>query len=623
MFAGADTPPRLRLLAPFVVLLGAAFAKTGCADAGLDAASSSPPAAERPNLVLVVADDQGWGDLSAHGNTNLSTPHLDALLAGGASFENFYVSAVCSPTRAELLTGRHALDLGVTGTGAGLERMDTAATTLPEVLARAGYATGLFGKWHNGAQGPYHPLSRGFGEFYGFTSGHWGQYFDYFIEDGDALGRFEGYLPDVLTTRAIDFIARHRGRPSFTMLAFPTPHSPMQVPDADYEPVAARALDSFGRRGRAGEDTLFTKAALAMVENLDDNVGRLLDALDSLGLTEETVVVYLTDNGPNSWRWNGGMAGKKGTLDEGGLRSPLAIRQPGRIVAGTTIAALASARDLMPTLLGYLGVDDAVDYRGVEPLGNRDLSPLLVPSGGRGGTREALRRSLADRMLPSAWRQDVTVRHGRYRLGADGAVYDLAADRGQGVTADPPEAAAMRAARDAFLAAYTARVPAEDLRPFAVGGGATARTLLPARDAEPAPGSDIERSSRWPNDSYFRPWTDTAAALTWDVDVLEPGNYSAELYYALAEGGQGTVVELSAGESRVRRVLAQAHPALDRGPADDRYPREGEESAVRDWGSAPLGEIDLAPGPQTLRLRVLAMPAGEGPAVWTLVLTRR
>lgn len=623
--APGDTVARGRLGGLAVALLLAAAAKTGCTDADLSApgAPQGTATVERPNVVLVVADDQGWGDLSHHGNTNLATPNLDALLTGGASFDNFYVSAVCSPTRAELLTGRHALELGVTGTGSGKERMDTAATTLPEVLAGAGYATGLFGKWHNGAQGPYHPLSRGFDEFYGFTSGHWGQYSDYFIEEGDSLTRFGGYLPDVLTTRAIDFIAEHRGEPTFAMLAFPTPHSPMQVPGEWYDPVAARALDSFGRRGPAGEDTLFTTAALAMVENLDHNVGRLLAALDSLGLAEETLVVYLTDNGPNSWRWNGGMAGKKGTLDEGGLRSPLALYQPGRIAAGTPVEEIAGARDLMPTLLGYLDIADTVDYRAIDPLGNVDLSPLLAGPAGVGGAADSLRAKLASRMLAGAWRDDVTIRHGDYRLMPDGVVYDLAADRGQGVAAEPGVAGAMREARDAFLTAYTSRVPPADIRPFAIGGGATRRTLLPARDAEPAPGSDIERSSRWPNDSYFRPWTDTAAALAWSVDVLEPGRYGATLYYALAEGGAGTEVEIRAGGgARLRYVLAEAHPVADRGPADDRYPREGEESAVRDWAAVELGEIDLVRGEQILTLASPEMPAGEGPAVWTLVLER-
>ena len=602
--------------------LAVASAHAGCAPAGPPPARGAATAA-RPNVVLVVADDQGWGDLSAHGNPNLRTPHLDRLLAEGASFGNFYVGAVCSPTRAELLTGRHALDLGVVGTGAGEERMDPAARTLADALRDAGYATGLFGKWHNGAQGPYHPLSRGFDAFYGFTSGHWGQYSDYFVEDGDSLARFAGYLPDVLTERAVAFLAEPRDAPAFAVLAFPTPHTPLQVPDADYGPVAARALDSFGRRGRAGEDTLFTKAALAMVENLDRNVGRLLGAIDSLGAAGETLVVYLTDNGPNSHRWNGGMAGKKGTLDEGGLRSPLALRQPGRIPAGTRVDAVASARDLMPTLLGYLGIADDTDYgnRRAPGLGNADLSPLLEPRRAAAGARDSLREALAARMVTGAWRGDVTVRHGDYRLAADGLVYDLAADRGQGVTAAPPEAAVMRRAAAAFTDAYAARVAPVDERPFPIGGGAPRRTLLPARDAVAVPADAIARSSRWPNDSYFRPWRDTAAALTWRVDVREPGRYRATLYLALAEGGAGTALELSAGGgARLRHVVAEAHPRPDRGPADDRYPRE--ESAVRDWAAVGLGAIDLTAGPQALALRVADLPAGEGPAVWTLALTR-
>ena len=152
--------------------------------------SCSAPSAERkPNIVIILSDDQGWGDLSVHGNTNLSTPNIDSLARDGALFDRFYVSAVCSPTRAELLTGRYHARGGVYSTSTGGERLDLDEKTLGDAFKAAGYATGAFGKWHNGTQYPYHPNGRGFDEYYGFPSGHWGNYFSPILEHNGELVR--------------------------------------------------------------------------------------------------------------------------------------------------------------------------------------------------------------------------------------------------------------------------------------------------------------------------------------------------------------------------------------------------------------------------------------------------
>ncbi len=213
-------------------LVGAALA--GVALSAVPA-SSQPPAGgapvRPPNVVLFVADDQGWGDLGVNGNHNVRTPHIDRLAAGGASFERFFVSPVCPPTRAELLTGRYHPRSGVYGTSAGGERMDLDETTLADAFRRAGYATGAFGKWHNGGQPPYHPLGRGFDEFYGFASGHWGHYFSPPLDHDGRQVRGSGYVADDFTDKAVAFIERHRDSPFLVLLAFNTPHSPMQVPD--------------------------------------------------------------------------------------------------------------------------------------------------------------------------------------------------------------------------------------------------------------------------------------------------------------------------------------------------------------------------------------------------------
>src|SRR5262249_2059077 len=162
-----------------------------------------------PNIVIILADDQGWGDLSVHGNTNLHTPHIDSLARDGARFEHFYVCPVCSPTRAEFLTGRYHPRGGVWGVSTGGERLNLDAKTIGDTFKAAGYATACFGKWHNGSQYPYHPNGRGFDEYYGFTSGHWGEYFDPPLDHNGRPVQGKGYITDDLTDRAVEFLKKN------------------------------------------------------------------------------------------------------------------------------------------------------------------------------------------------------------------------------------------------------------------------------------------------------------------------------------------------------------------------------------------------------------------------------
>ncbi|MEX0363455.1 MAG: sulfatase-like hydrolase/transferase, partial [Allomuricauda sp.] len=197
---------------------------------------------EKPNIIVILTDDQGWGDLSLHGNTNLSTPHIDSLAIEGAVFDNFYVQPVCSPTRAELLTGMYFPRLGVYSTSAGGERMDTSFPTFADFFRKSGYATAAYGKWHNGMQPPYHPNSRGFEDFYGFCSGHWGNYFGPMLEHNGEIVKGNGFLVDDFVNHGIDFISKHQEQPFLLYLPLNTPHSPMQVPDVFWNKFANREL---------------------------------------------------------------------------------------------------------------------------------------------------------------------------------------------------------------------------------------------------------------------------------------------------------------------------------------------------------------------------------------------
>ncbi|MGB3778039.1 MAG: arylsulfatase, partial [Tunicatimonas sp.] len=359
----------LASLSGAAALLSAALALIGC--------TSSSPAEETPptppNVILIMSDDQGWGDLSLHGNPNLQTPNIDQLAAEGVSFDRFFVSAVCSPTRAELLTGRYHTRGGVYSTSAGGERLDLDETTLAQHFQQAGYRTAAYGKWHNGTQYPYHPNARGFDDFYGFCSGHWGNYFSPMLERNGEIVQGEGYIIDDLTNKGIAFIEQERETPFFLYMPYNTPHSPMQVPDRWWNRLANQPLDSLNR-DPSREDTTFTRAALAMVENIDWNVGRLLQTLEETGQAENTIVLYLSDNGPNSWRWNGDMKGRKGATDEGGVRSPLLMRWPGTLKAGSRVTQIASVMDLLPTLVDLTGISAEPE----KPLDGVSLKPLLL-----------------------------------------------------------------------------------------------------------------------------------------------------------------------------------------------------------------------------------------------------
>jgi arylsulfatase A-like enzyme len=549
------------------------------------------PAAERPNVVFLIADDAGWGDLSFNGNTNLQTPALDRIAREGAVLERFYVCSVCAPTRAEILTGRWHPRTGVSGVSTGQERLNLDEQTLADVFKAAGYATGAFGKWHNGSQWPYHPNARGFTEYYGFTSGHWGEYFDPPLEHNGEPVRGKGYIADDITSHALEFITRHKAQPFLCWLAFNTPHSPWAVPAEDWarfndKPITLRAAEG-------NEDLARTRCALAMMENLDRNAGRVLQRLDELKLSDNTIVIYLSDNGPNDWRWNGGMKGRKGGVDEGGVRSACFIRWPaGGIKAGTSVSQIAGAIDLLPTLAALTGVART----GTGPLDGRDLSPLLL---GRAA-------DWPERHIFSRQNNQVSVRSQRYRLDAKRALFDMDSDPAQqrNIAADKPHIAAQL---QNAVAAWRREMPARerDDRPFTVGHPGSQRTPLPARDGVPHGG--VQRSAPAPNCSYFINWTKPEDRITWDIDVLTAGDYDVEILYTCPLQDAGSEIELSFQNAR---LTAKVEPGWD--PPlltnQDTIPRPPAESRMKGFRSLPAGSIRLDKGRGHLSLRATEIP---------------
>ncbi|MCR4415606.1 MAG: arylsulfatase, partial [Thermoguttaceae bacterium] len=583
------------------------------------------PGADRPNVVVFLADDAGWGDYGRSGNTTVQTPHIDSLARQGVSLERFYVCPVCSPTRAEFLTGRYHPRGGVRGVSTGHERLDLAEKTIADAFQAAGYATGAFGKWHNGSQWPYHPTARGFDEYFGHTAGHWGEYFDAPLEDSRGHWvRTRGYIVDVCTDRAIAFIEKHQRRPFFCYVPFTTPHSPWAVPQEYWrrykdKPIAERAT------APAQENLDETRCALAMIENQDWNVGRVLARLRALGLEEKTIVVYFSDNGPNSWRYNGGMKGRKGSTDEGGVRSVCYLRWPGRLPAGHTVPQITAAIDLLPTLTALAGVARVGD----QPLDGRDLSPLLLK-------RAA---DWPDRMIFSTWNQNVSVRTQTHRLDSAGRLFDMVADPGQTTPIqdkEPALAARLAAAVEAWrrevlgAGAAVAKPRAKgkprsgqgpstvDPRPIPVGYPEFPITILPARDGEPR--GTVRRSAAAPNCSYFVNWTSLDDRMVWLLDVRTAGRYEVTIDYTCPLPDAGSTIEISFRESRlVGKVAPGWDPPLYTN--QDTLPRPDGESPMKEFRTLRLGQVVLEGGRGPLVLRALEIPGKSVMDVRRVTLT--
>ena len=615
------TPRRSKhLLFPIVVVL-ALLAEAQLAFAA-ESRTSGPP-----NVVIFLADDAGWGDYSINGNQSVRTPNIDSIGRAGAQFDRFFVCAVCAPTRAEFLTGRYHSRGGVRGVSTGLERLNTDEKTLADAFKARGYATGAFGKWHNGSQWPYHPLARGFDEYYGYTAGHWGEYFDPPVEHNGKMIRERGYIVDLCTSRSIAFIEKNRSRPFLCYIPFTTPHSPWSAPEENWrhfkdKPLAQSATDP------SLEEPDQTRCALAMIENQDANVGRVLRKLDELGLAENTIVLFFSDNGPNSWRWNGGMKGRKGSTDEGGNRSPLLVRWPGKIKPGTVIRDIAGAIDLLPTLTALTGVPRV----GNKPLDGIDLSPLLLGKA----------QSLPERLIFSHQNGNVSVRAQRYRLDNRGALFDMVADPGQTKDIAAEQPAMAKKLSDAVAAwrkdVFGKMVPMNaaaagkgknkkagvmivpDDRPYPVGYAEFPWTPLPARDGEAHGG--VKRSGNAPNCSYFVNWKTTDDRITWDIEVNTTGTYDVTIDYTCPVPDAGSTIELSFSGAKVTgKVSPGWDPPLNTN--QDTLPRPAGESQMKEFRPLSLGSVQLKKGRGPLTLRALQVPGSYVMDVRRVNLTLR
>lgn len=557
--------------------------------------SGALPVRDSPSILFILTDDQGIGDLSLHGNDSIRTPNMDALLSGSAKFDRFYVSPVCAPTRASFLSGQYHPRTGAIFVTRRRETMDDGVITLAEHLQAAGYRTGLYGKWHNGATFPYHPGGQGFDEFLGFTLGHFNDYFSGKLRDErDRAVPFAGDLTGILTDSAARFMVETEG-PFFCMLTYQAPHTPVQVADAYWEATADRNLSDYNR------------GIYAMVESIDDRIGQLLNQLAAAGKLANTIVVFSTDNGPNGDRYRQGLKGTKGQVDEGSVRVPFGIRLPdGHPANGQVYSTPAAHIDLLPTLL------DLIDRPVPKDLDGRSLRPVLEG------------KELADRYV-YAFKQgyDYTgypgsMRNERYLYVAEDSIhhelYDLSADPGQ--------------TDNLYGKASIGEEMAELYRDFALGIGQPELVAPPieltagpgevrllAHEGEPVGRTRFRDTYGWANDFFVDVGVDGAY---WPVEINAAGTYSLQLKYHLAAAEPRTInVTTDAGNelsARLQPAVTEQLPVADRVSRKEVYPR--------DWAEAELGTLTISAGSQQLRIGT-PVQVGDETGLWIKEMSLR
>ncbi len=485
---------------------------------------------ERPNVIFIMADDQGYGDIGAHGNPYIQTPNMDKLHNESVSFTNFHVGTTCAPSRGGLLTGQYGNKVGVWHTIKGRHILSNEVSTIADVYKSNGYNTSIFGKWHLGDNYPFRPQDRGFNEVLIHGGGGIGQQPDYWNNDyfddtyfrNGTPEKFEGYCTDVWFSEAKDFIEDNKGNPFFCYVALNAPHSPYNVP-SKYSEIYK------------GNEQVPNPEFYGMITNIDENLGSLRSFLDSLKIAENTILVYMTDNGTasgvrfdddgnESKGFNAGMRGTKGSNYEGGHRVPFFIHWPnGKIDVQKSIDELVSYIDFMPTLLDLCGINQTSD-----DVDGISLRPLLND------------KSLSDRVLIVDTQREEYLIKGRrpsvmtneWRMTADDELFEIKGDVGQRINVAPEHPEVMGRLMAAYELWWEKTSVLKDTYFYAIVGSEKAPEVtlfshdLHMETGIPAWNQAQLRSGK--GDNGF-----------WAIEVVKPGDYEIELARWPRESGLG------------------------------------------------------------------------------------
>ena len=374
---------------------------------------------QKPNIILIITDDQGYGDIGYNGNPHIKTPNLDLLATNSMRFNNFYVSPVCAPTRSSLLTGRYSLRTGVTDTYNGGAMMSNDEITLAEILKENNYQTGIFGKWHLGDNYPFRPTDQGFHESLIHLSGGIGQvgdftnyykgnrsYFDPILWHNNEQKKYEGYCSDIFTDEAIKFIEENKSNQFFCYLSFNAPHTPLQVPDKYYDlykNVDPSVISESEKISMTEKNVLDAKRIYGMVTNIDDNVGKLVSKLKELNIDQNTILIFMTDNGPQQFRYVSNLRGLKSSVYNGGIKVPFYLSYPKIHDSGLDLDNFSAHIDVLPSLL--------------------DLCDIETPKNIKIDGKNFLNKSTEERSFFSYWTrkspelyQNMSLNKGNYKL---------------------------------------------------------------------------------------------------------------------------------------------------------------------------------------------------------------
>ncbi len=501
-----------------------------------------------PNVIFIITDDQGYGDIGCHGNPVLKTPELDRMARESVQLEDHHHDPLCSPSRAALLTGQYAARNGVWHVIHGRHLLKPAATTMADVFAGNGYRTGMFGKWHLGDSFPFAPQYRGFHETLCHRGGgvgelpdYWGNNYvdDVYFQNGEPV-QCHGYCTDVFFEAALDFIEASAAAPFFVYLAPNAMHAPHIVPDEYAAPYLGQGIPQ--ERARF----------YGMIANFDENMGRLLERLRALGLDDDTLVIFTSDHGTaagfdpaTGGGYNAGLRGKKGSVYDGGHLVSFFLRWKSRLQAGRKVGALTAHIDILPTLIDLCGLrcEPPVDFDGLS------LARLL-----RGDDDELPERSVIVQLQPDQprkWHHSALLK-GRWRLVNGTELYHVERDRAQqkDVAAEEPQVVdALKRDYDAFWQDMEASF--SQIIAIPVGAPYENPTLLSARDWHPTEGR-VPWKQAWIDEPAFD------ANGFWWVDIRRAGSYAIELrtHPREADRAMGAAgASLRIGERRQAKVV--------------------------------------------------------------------
>ena len=563
------------------------------------------------NVILIMTDDQGYGDLACHGNPHIRTPNLDKLHAESIRFTDFHVGTTCAPTRAGLLTGRNCNRVGVWHTIAGRSQLRSTEQTIADVFGHNGYRTGMFGKWHLGDNYPFLPQYRGFSETLyhgggGVVQGpdYWdNDYFDDTYFRNGQPEKQQGYCTDVWFDAAMEFIERDPQQPFFCYLATNAPHGPFYVDSSYIDPYL-------------GNDAIPNPNFYGMITNFDDNLGRLMEKLEELGISDNTILLYLTDNGTaagvrldqeqfRTQGYNAGMRGQKGSQYEGGHRVPLFLRWPQRgLDQGRDVSELTAHVDILPTLIDLLDLDapkqTAYDGTSLQPLLDKE-----EPSGNQWENR-VLITDTQRAETPVKWKKCATMM-GKWRLIDGKELYDISSDPEQKIDIASEHPEIRQRLRSAYEDWWTELEPTFEAPTRTILGSEQApEVILYSHDWHEA-----ENELGQPNlnqvGGHVVPWNHRQIRQGmqvngyWEVELASPGTYTFELRRWPREAAQsisGSLPVLPAVDGG-KEIAAGKALAITEAGIEVAEAKASVE--VKEADRAAIFELELPAGPTRLK----------------------